>query len=179
MFTARHWAMLDRLASNLAGYAFALCHDRDRAADLVQDAILRAMNALKVPEDEVAFRVWLIRILRNLWIDDVRAARRREERLRHAADDARATTPLPGSDELVVNRIVIRQAFFALSANHRDVLALVDIAGFSYDEAAQMLDVNRGTIMSRVSRARQELMRRLADERGAPLRVIRGGRRHD
>ncbi len=65
----------------------------------------------------------------------------------------------------MVNAIAVRQAYFALSHDHRDVLALVDIMGFSYDEAANLLDVRIGTIMSRVARARHVMLTALSDGR--------------
>ncbi len=65
-------------------------------------------------------------------------------------------------ESVVVNRLAVRTAFMTLSREHRDVLALVDIAGFSYEETAEMVGVPRGTVMSRVSRARQNLARLLA-----------------
>jgi RNA polymerase sigma-70 factor (ECF subfamily) len=87
------------------------------------------------------------------------------------------TSGLSGGEDRVVNQLAVRQAFLLLSKDHRDVLALVDIAGFSYDEAATLLDIPRGTIMSRVSRARSALARQLAQGAvvGLPLRRGRAG----
>lgn len=69
----------------------------------------------------------------------------------------------------MVNRLAVRQAFMQLGKDHRDVLALVDIGGFSYDETAMMLSIPRGTVMSRVSRARAALMRGLSDDKVVPF----------
>ncbi|MFA7415889.1 MAG: RNA polymerase sigma factor [Rhizobium sp.] len=180
MFTSNHWAMLHAMSRRLTGYAFALTRDRDKASDLVQNAIIRAMESRKVPDDDVAFRVWIARIVRNLWIDEHRAHLRQNAWLSAShPEGADFPADLP-SEDLILNRMVIRQAFFALGTDHRDVLALVDIAGFSYDEAAKLLDVNRGTIMSRISRAREKLLRQLSDEGIVPLRASAARRgRHD
>ncbi|HCL67116.1 MAG TPA: RNA polymerase sigma factor [Rhizobium sp.] len=180
MFTPDHWAMLHAMSRRLTGYAFALTRDRDKAGDLIQNAIVRAMESRKVPNDDAAFRAWITRIVRNLWIDDHRTQLRQDAWMsRSHPDGADIPSDLP-SEDLILNRMVIRQAFFALGADHRDVLALVDIAGFSYDEAAKLLDVNRGTIMSRVSRARERLLRQLSDEGVVPFRASAARRgRHD
>lgn len=167
MLSPDQLALLQRLSGQMTGYAYALIHDRDRALDLVQDAILRAMEARRVPVDAPAFRVWFTRIVRNLWIDGFRAERRRAETIVGSAEDLAKDLAEPAArfdtEDLILNRMVVRHAFFDLSADHRDVLALVDIAGFSYDEAAQTLEINRGTVMSRVSRARQQLLGKLGD----------------
>ena len=61
-----------------------------------------------------------------------------------------------------VTHLAVREAFFLLSENHRDVLALVDIGGLTYDETAELLRIKRGTVMSRVSRARAALAEKLS-----------------
>lgn len=145
----------------LFGYACALSPDMASAEDLYQDTLLRAMAAKAAPDCKQAFRVWMFRIMRNLWIDRLRAAGRLPE-----FDDATEVEDLsahPGTD-LVVNALAVRQAFQRLSKEHRDILALVDICGFSYAEASEMLDVPTGTIMSRISRARRALAARMQDE---------------
>ena len=147
--------------SRLFGYAVALSRDRDLAADLLHECVLRAMAARQAPESEPAFRAWLFTILRNLWIDHLRSGRRRAD-IEEALLVEGAVTPV-SLESVVVNAFAVRQAFALLSLDHRDILALVDISGFSYDEAAAILSVPRGTVMSRVSRARQALARLLSD----------------
>ena len=152
------------IASRLYGYARALAADAESAADLYQETILRAISSPAVPEGERLFRAWLFTIMRNYWIDRLRMQRRQPE-LDALEDDRAVEAFMPASLEtMVVNQIAVRQAFAMLCSRHRDVLTLVDIGGFSYDEAAEMLGVPRGTIMSRVSRARQALCRLLAEE---------------
>ena len=145
----------------LFGYACALSRDISRAEDLYQETLLRAMSATAAPENEVAYRVWMFRIMRNLWIDGLRAEGRLPE-----FDDSTEIDDLSASkgDDLVVNALAVRQAFQRLSKAHRDILALVDICGFSYADAAEMLDVPTGTIMSRISRARKTLAELMQDE---------------
>jgi RNA polymerase sigma-70 factor, ECF subfamily len=165
-------AWLVQIRRKVFGYACALCPDISGAEDLYQDTILRAMTAPSVPTDFTAYRVWLFRIMRNLWIDRLRAQGRLPEFDTVAEID---DMPSAHADDQVVNALAVRQAFGALSKPHRDILALVDICGFSYAEAAEMLDVPAGTIMSRVSRARAALAARMQEERNVislPLRRV-------
>jgi len=175
VFRDRHHQWLREFRRNLFGYACALTTDTASAEDLYQDALVRAMAARAVPVDQTSFRVWMFRLLRNLWIDGLRARQRLDALLNEQAgvdcDDIGAT----GGEDRVVNQLAVRQAFLQLSKQHRDVLALVDIAGFSYDETANLLDVPRGTVMSRVSRARAALARQLAEGPVVSL-ALRAGR---
>lgn len=171
MFTREHHAQLIRFRRNLFGYACALCPDTATAEDLYQDTLVRAMSAHAVPVDSRSFRVWMFRVLRNLWIDRIRSSIREKET--NAVVDFDCNLEMNG-EEVTVNRIAVRQAFTRLEKHHRDVLALVDIGGFSYEETAQLLDLPRGTVMSRVSRARAALAHELRDDRVVPLPVRRG-----
>lgn len=162
VFDKLHRDVFSRCQRSLFGYAYALTRDAERAADLLQDCVVRAMSTRYPPRDARAVRSWLFAILRNLWIDELRAERRRD-RAHHeiAAEEAHSAATFPELN--IVNRMAVRQAFDQLGKDHRDVLALVDIGGFAYQEAADILGVPRGTVMSRVSRARLALARTLAD----------------
>ncbi len=150
-----------QMRRRLFGYACALTRDTSRAEDLYQDTMLRAMTARSAPQDAVAFRVWLFRIMRNLWIDSLRADGRLPKFIDIAEIDELS---VDNSDDQVVNDLAVRQAFQDLSQAHRDILALVDVCGFSYAEAAEMMDVPVGTIMSRISRARTALAVRMRED---------------
>ncbi len=65
--------------------------------------------------------------------------------------------PEPLLDSIIVNRMSVRQAFASLRSEHRDILALIDIAGFRYGDVAEILSIPKGTVMSRVSRARRAM----------------------
>lgn len=171
VFTREHHAQLSGFRRNLFGYACALCADTATAEDLYQDTLVRAMSARAVPADGRAFRVWMFRILRNLWIDRIRTSVREEES--NVVVDFDSNLMMNG-EEVTINRIAVRQAFTRLEKHHQDVLALVDVGGFSYEETAQLLDLPRGTVMSRVSRARAALAHELRDERIVALPVRRG-----
>lgn len=150
----------------LFGFAVALVHDEDRARDLVQDTAVKAISARDVPVDDIAFRVWLFRILRNAFVDQTR-----RDRVKYVEPDeleARA-----GGDGWVEERqitvLAVRNGYAKLSEAHRNVLALVDVAGMSYAQAAEILDVPAGTIMSRVARARSNLINEIEKDNVTPF----------
>lgn len=157
----RGWieANLDRLH----GYAHALSRDHDQARDLVQECALRAVAAARWPTDEPAYRAWLFRILRNAFIDRCRR-RGVETPLDPDAEIPAETDTGWRGDQRMVDVVTVRLAIAKLGDAHREVIALVDFAGLSYAEAAEVLEVPRGTVMSRLSRAR-----------GALLEIISGG----
>ena len=140
--------------------AWALCGSREDAEDLVQETFARllARPRLLRREDDLGY---LLRALRNTFINQKRMERRR---LRAA--------PLPDQLDLVADPHALQPdaafeagelyaAVAALSDDFRDVLVAVDVAGLSYKEAARALRIREGTVMSRLYRARQQVVRRL------------------
>jgi len=158
---------LSHYLPRLFGYAVSLIRDDDQARDLVQDCALRALKARSVPTDEAAYRAWLFAILRNAAID---ARRRRRGHVVPIEPDVPAG-PVWGFDDSTIATVTIRQALRRLSDEAREVIALVDIAGFSYAETASLLGVPAGTVMSRVSRARQMLLDVIARSSVRPLKL--------
>lgn len=157
-FDEGHQRRLKENSGRLLGFAFALTRDRDTASDLLQESVVRAISAPSLPRDERAFRAWMFTTMRNLWIDRLRSPQERTEAF--SPEQELVCAPL-SMESLLVNKIAVRQAFELLSTEHREVLALVDIGGFSYEEAAGMLGIPMGTVMSRVSRARRALAAQL------------------
>ena len=156
--TQRFETYLDRLF----GYALAMSRDKELAADLVQDCVLRVMKARNIPKDEAAYRSWLFTIIRNLWFDYLRSSKRHA--LVEPLNDSHEEIVTEDFETTVVNVVAVRQAFEDLTVEHRDILALVDIGGFSYDETSKMLNIPKGTVMSRISRARATLAGLLNDD---------------
>lgn len=157
----------------LYGYAFSLLRDAPSAEDLVQDCALRAISARSVPTDEAAYRAWLFRIMRNLFFDGLR----RDQRAAFVIDpDASEEDGVEywGGDERLIDQVTVRLAFERLDARHREILGLVDISGLSYREAASVLDVPDGTVMSRISRARKKLLELIEDSNVRALPVRKG-----
>ncbi len=142
-----------------------LTRDPVDAEDLVQDTLVRAYRAFERFDGRHP-RAWLLTILRNTHINLVR--KRRPDLL---DDEVAARVPARGADgrqdgtDEQARRDdldpIVRDALASLSPNHRAVVALVDLDGLSYQEAADLLDVPIGTVMSRLHRARAKVRTRL------------------
>lgn len=163
-------ARLAGYLTRLFGYAVTLTRDEDRARDLVQECALRALKAKSIPVDESAFRAWLFTIVRNAAIDAHRRARRDPEQTDHLP----AEGGVWGFDDSTIATVTVRQALRQLPVEAREVIALVDIAGFSYAETAEVLRVPIGTVMSRLSRARQGLLTVIDKAAIRPFRLRQG-----
>jgi RNA polymerase sigma-70 factor, ECF subfamily len=154
-------AELLSLLPRLRRYALAKTGSPQDADDLVQATCERAWRARDQWRPGERMDYWTFRIMKNLYIDEIRAASIRgidagPEALEEIPDH-RWTRGVEGSMTLAQ----VSEAMQQLSAPMRDVLALVPIEGLSYGEAAAVLGVPVGTVMSRLARARAELMSRL------------------
>ncbi len=166
----RFLGYLDRLY----GYAFSLTRQRERACDLVQSCIVRVLSAKRVPEDEPAYRAWLFRILRNLYRDELRKERTGPVSLEQQVLDGRDEflEPLAMThDDHLFDELVIDEVLDTLSREHCEILILIDMLGYSYREAAELLNVPVGTVMSRISRARRVMLDRIEDSSPVMRRV--------
>jgi RNA polymerase sigma-70 factor (ECF subfamily) len=139
------------VAKQLYGYAVSLCADATLAEDLTQEAIARAIAASRAPDERSAFRAWLFRILRNAFIDHTRRNGRLvaldSDDLDDESDRRHTGGPSLFNDRMI-DALTVRVAFERLQATQREIIGLVDIVGFSYGEAAEMLDIPIGTVMS-------------------------------
>ena len=142
----------------LRRYALFLSQDRDRADDLVQECLTRAIANISRFQSGTNLRAWLLAILRNYYFNnDIRRAGR--ERQWASDDEERAHHPVSIASQ--TDAIALRElerAMMALPEEQREVLILVGAEGMSYEEAAQLLSLPIGTIRSRLSRARQRLL---------------------
>jgi RNA polymerase sigma-70 factor (ECF subfamily) len=151
----------------LFGYAVSLAGDRETACDLLQDCAVKALAAPNPPADRATLRAWLFRILRNAWIDAWRHDMRAPFEPVEAASAREAE--YWAIDERLICEIAVKQALERISVAHREVLTLVDLAGFTYADVSTILDVPVGTVMSRLARARKALLAALGDAPcGAP-----------
>jgi RNA polymerase sigma-70 factor (ECF subfamily) len=155
------------LLPRLVAFARTLLGDADTARDLVQEAATRALAARQVPEDPPAYRAWMFRIVRNAALDELRRTRR-------SFPDDPGAVDLWHFDNANIAKITVEQGLAALSPTHREIIALIDIAGFSYCEAAELLDVPVGTVMSRVARARNALLGAIERSSVRPLKSSHG-----
>jgi RNA polymerase sigma-70 factor, ECF subfamily len=144
------------LLPRLRRYALTLTGSVDQADELVQCALLRALDRLHQHSDLGGLDLWLFRIIKSVWLNSRRAAKvRQEEPISEAAEEV-ATDGLRAV-EAKVALAQVRQAFERLSPEQREVLLLVCVEGYSYTEAAEFLEVPIGTVMSRLSRGRAAL----------------------
>lgn len=149
-------------------FARSLIGDADQARDLVQEAAARALAARNVPVDAAAYRAWAFRIVRNAALDEIRARAPRKFSLPDAAAD------LWSFDDACIAKITVEQGMAAIAPVHREIIALVDIAGFSYTEASEILGVPAGTVMSRIARARSALLKVIESSSVRPLKSRHG-----
>jgi len=146
------------LLPRLRRFALVLCRSQPLADDLVQGACERALANAGSWTPGTRFDSWMFRILRNHWIDHLR--RMRTEGM---TEDVTTQTQLigdPGEDP-ILNRLVlseVQRAIDCLPQEQREVLALVCGEDLTYREAAEVLHVPVGTVMSRLARARKRLM---------------------
>ena len=144
---------IELLLPEFRAYVIAICASPDDAEDLVQDAIERALRTDNRPTVLGELRPWMFRVIRNLHYDELRKRRVRREYL---AAEKRLSDEAGTSD--AARDVLIRMAFEKLSPDMREVLCLVDIMGLKYAEAAIVMNVANGTVMSRISRARKALL---------------------
>ena len=158
----------------LRRYARALTGDRYAADDLVQDTVERALSRAALWRAGSKLDSWLLTIMHNLFVNGVRSA---AARLTVASDDDEIERrPGPGADPSA--RLDIRDldaALAQLPPEQREVLLLVALEDTPYEEAARILGIPVGTVMSRLSRARDRLRRLLAGDAVSPthLKVVR------
>jgi RNA polymerase sigma-70 factor (ECF subfamily) len=154
-----------RVARHLAG-------SREEAEELVQETYARAFRSWRSFQPGTNLRAWLLRILTNLNIDRGRRQQRAPQTQALEANDYylydRLAEGVDGvsDEERVVERLSRDAIVAALSAvphDFRDVIVLVDLGDFSYQDAAQILDIPVGTVMSRLHRGRRILKRELAE----------------
>jgi RNA polymerase sigma-70 factor, ECF subfamily len=160
-------AALPALLPRLVGFARVMLGDPDAARDLVQEAAARALGAVRVPADAPAYRAWMFRIVRNAAIDELRRLRIKPVEEPPAVDVWRF-------DNACIAKITVEQGMTALGADHREIIALIDIAGFSYAEAADLLEIPAGTVMSRIARARSALLAAIESSSVRPMKSRHG-----
>ncbi|MEY2919375.1 MAG: hypothetical protein RL261_680 [Pseudomonadota bacterium] len=150
-----------RLLPRLRRFARALTRHAADADDLVQLAVERALMRSQQWQPGSSLTNWMLAIVRNAWIDETRARRRRDAVL--APEDAAAEVGDTGT-ERDIELWSIQSALERLPEEQRLAVALVLIEGLSYREAAQVMDVPIGTLTSRLARGRLALQAMLTDQ---------------
>ena len=141
----------------LRRYAAVLCRDRDRADDLVQECLLRAIDNIQQFQPGTNLRAWLFTILRNAYLNHCRRDQRYQISSLDDSEDG-WDSPTPSSQADVVALKELERCLMLIPAAQREALLLIVVEGMTYEEAAVVMNVPVGTIRSRISRARRALM---------------------
>ena len=141
---------------HLRAFARTLTGNRERADDLVQDTIIRALNAEEQFVAGTNLKAWLMTILRNHYINGLRRMRLEGDSIEQVPDSAFAT---PAVQDNKMELQEVSAALMKMSPEHREVLVLISASGLSYEETASVCGCAVGTVKSRLNRARQELRR--------------------
>jgi len=158
-------AEIGRHLGPLRRYARALLRDRSEADDLVQDSVTRALSRVHCYRPGTNLRAWLFTIMHNVHVNQVRQKVARPDGV--AVEEAAPRLVTPASQEDHVELRDMARVLGDLPAEQRQVLLLVALEGLKYDEVAQVLDIPIGTVMSRLSRAREALRQRLSGAKPA------------
>lgn len=171
--------LVRRYQVGLYRYAVSMVGDHDTAADMVQDALVRAYTNLSACRDRERFRLWLFRTLRNRCFDYLKDPRRRLV----ALDDA---PPVPDSREGPAERVEraglrleLRRALDQLPVVQREAFLMHYVEGLSYEDMASMLEASVSALKMRVLRAREALAsqlshREVTEQRPGRLSIKRG-----
>ncbi len=143
----------------LRRYARTLVADPDRADDLVQDCVTRALENSDRWQPGTDLRAWLFTLMHNLHISQVRYQSVRPTAV--PLEEAPFLAAAEDNQESHERLRRLQQHLYHLPAAQREVLALVVLEGMSYQQVADILQVPIGTVMSRLSRARDQLRTRM------------------
>ena len=141
----------------LRRFAYALAGNMEQGDDLVQETCLRALSRAEQWQPGTRLDSWMYRIAQNLWLDRARATK-----VRGHVIDIDTVDDLVGQDgrQVTESRLTLNEVnrgIQRLSADQQVLIALVCVDGLSYKEAADVLDLPIGTVMSRLARARRAL----------------------
>ena len=144
---------LRELMPSLRRFALSLTRHASNADDLVQNCLERALGSVASKRPDGDLRAWLFTILYRQFVDNHRRTRRYARMLEFftGRDDAQ-----PSTERTVIAQTTL-QAFDQLSTEQRALLLWISVEGLSYQQVADILEVPIGTVMSRLSRARQAL----------------------
>lgn len=162
---------------NVYNLALRMTGDPEDAADMAQDAFIKAYSSLSSFRGDSKFSVWLFRIVSNLCLDFLRSRKRRptvslsvendegEDMEFEIADESQSPETLL---EQKLTREAVRRGLDSLPPEQRQILLLREIQGLSYEEIAQVLELESGTVKSRIFRARKRLSAFLLQDGNIP-----------
>jgi len=153
--------LVDRHAARLFAMAASFAGNVTDAEDIVQETFAGAFRGLRAFEGRSSVRTWLTSILVRQTAMHRRRTTRREARLVRLETASEPVAAVPSPTQAADTRIDVMDAIQLLSPQHRDVIILRELQGLSYDEMAEALGIPRGTVESRLFRARRHLQERL------------------
>ncbi|MFQ3544932.1 sigma-70 family RNA polymerase sigma factor [Halobacillus rhizosphaerae] len=142
-------------------HAFAMTNDRMEAEDIAQEAFIKAFYSLHRLENEYAFVSWMTRIVHNLCMDRIKKKKREGKKHEKMKENLTFQDRQSYQDQHLNTKLTIEEAMQRLTKEHRAVISLCDIQGFTYEEMATILKVPLGTIKSRIYSARNQLKKHL------------------
>jgi RNA polymerase sigma-70 factor (ECF subfamily) len=165
-------AILEPHIPGLRRYAWALVRDREAADDLVQDCLEHALAGWRTRRRDGNPKAWLFTILRNLHVSELRRRSRRGTR----ADVEEADSAEAARDTDPERRLISRDCLSALDMlpeEQKSILLLVGVEDLSYADMSKVLDIPIGTVMSRLSRARERFRQTIETGSARPLRRVK------
>jgi RNA polymerase sigma-70 factor, ECF subfamily len=157
------YCLVEQEIPRLRRFARALTRASDRADDLVQDTLARALTKLHLWQPGTDIRAWLLTIMHHQYVNTVR----REAREAASVDIEQIAPTLVATTDPTARRQLVEldRALAQLSAEQREVLLLVGLEGIDYESVAQILGVPLGTVRSRLSRGRERLRELIGRDR--------------
>ncbi len=155
--------------NSLYNFGYYLTSDEDDAKDLLQETYLRAYKYINYYQKGTNAKAWLLRILKNTFINDYRKKSKKPVHLSfeeyYTGDETEETGFIDLREEVFDNLIgdEVSRSINSLPVDYRLIILLCDIEGFKYEEIAQIIDVPIGTVRSRLHRARNMLKEKLQD----------------
>lgn len=158
-------ALFRRYRDRMTGYVRRIVGDAGRAEDIVQEAFMSALRSMRASDREINFRPWMFQIAKNACIDHLRSARRAEEVSINSEDfrsndERRLAQAMPGTETSVSRNEEwsnLKQAFGGLPDSQREILALRELGGLSYEEIGGRVGLSRSAVESVLFRARRGL----------------------
>jgi len=159
--------LVERYQSLVVGFCYRLLGNREDAEDIAQETFMRAFSAIGRFQPRAKFSTWLLTIAKNLSLNLLRDERRRGRDVHVATvleQEMQAVELVPSDDPRPDETLRqderadrVRRALFELSDIHRSIIVLRDFEGMTYEEIAKVMRCRKGTVKSRLSRARDHL----------------------
>jgi len=160
---------LENCIPALRRYAFTLFHQQDDADDLVQDCLERAIRKQNLWQKKSSLRAWLFTMQHNLFVNQLKSKARKPE----LVSSPEELMPIIDNNQPNVLMRDIHYCMQQLTEDQREVLLLITVEGFSYKEVGDIVGIPIGTVMSRLSRAREMLQKLMNGEVRTELREVK------